>query len=82
MDFEFEISLRDGRVVNAVGVADVTYGCDCCEGRDHIEEIHVESAVLIVNDESWLEIERSPAVLAELDSKIESKLYRELEGVA
>lgn len=84
MQFEYEIRLKDGRLVNVVGEAEVIHACDCCEGRDHVEAIDIESAVLIVNDgaDQWLEIEHGGRVGSEIESKVESLLYSELAGVA
>jgi hypothetical protein len=79
MQFEYEVKMRDGRRVNVVGEAQVTYSCDCGgETHDHIESIDIESAVEVVNDESdsWLELEDS--ALEELESRVEAKLYTEL----
>jgi hypothetical protein len=79
MNFEYEIRLKDGRTIAVVGVADVVYSCDCGQdNHDHIESIEIESAVEVTEGgESWLEVEDS--VIVELESKIENRLYSELE---
>ena len=83
MTFEYEIRLKDGRLVYVVGEAEVIYACDCGQGsHDHVESIEIESAVEVINDggDSWLEVDSG--CRAELESKVENKLYSELSDAA
>lgn len=83
MQFDFNIRLKDGRTVNVIGEAEVTPRCDCSgDSHNHIDAIEIESATLQVHDADWLEIECTPLVMSELEYKVESKLYAELEDAA
>jgi hypothetical protein len=84
MQFEYEIQLKDRRRVNVVGEAKITYACDCSdETHDHIDEIEVQSATEVVNDDdAWLEMENLSCILDEIEAKVESAIYAQLDEEA
>lgn len=78
MDYEFELTLKNGRTVNVVGCADVLNSCDCGGNfHPHIQDLGIDSAVLIVNDgeDSFLEVD----ICEELETAVENRIYSELE---
>ena len=81
MTFEYEIRLKDGRLVNVVGEADLSFPL----GPDEhpVDSVEIESAVEVVNgDEAWLDLALDSRLSAELEDKVADKLFAELqEGV-
>jgi hypothetical protein len=85
MDFEFEVKLRDGRLVNVVGNARVLQACDCNgEAHYHIDELEIESVMQLWDSATveGREIERDDRVMTEIERKAEAHIYSELEDEA
>jgi hypothetical protein len=82
MDFEFEAKLKDGRLVNVVGTADVLHACDCDgEAHLHIDDMQIESVMQLWDSGTieGREIERDERVMLEIERKAEAHIYSEYE---
>ena len=79
MDLEFTTQLKDGRYIALAATVTMQYDCDCGGGElhPHVQDVHIDTALVLPDPDALEGPELSKAELLALDPELDNLISDE-----